>query len=89
MFMTGVLCTVCGAQVYFTFRDRAFIFGMCVPCDKTFFDGTINFDHTALTVTFDLYLENFNSAHNFLTITHRAFILGKCVLYDKTFPMVL
>ena len=34
--MTGVLCTVYGAQVYFIVRDRAFIFGMCIPYDKTF-----------------------------------------------------
>ena len=42
-----------------------------------------------LTVTFDLHLENFNSAHNFLTTGHKAFIFGMCVPYDKTFLMVL
>ena len=26
-------------------------------------DGNIYFEHVTLTVTFDLYLENFNSAH--------------------------
>ena len=36
-------------------------------------------------MTFDLHLENFNSAHNFLTI--KAFILDKCMHYDKTLPM--
>ena len=46
------------------------------------------FDHVTLTVTFDLHLENFNFAHNFLTIRHRAFIFGMCVPYDKTFLMV-
>ena len=51
-------------------------------------DGTINFDHVTLTVTCDLHLENFNSAHNSLTIRHRALELDKCVLYDKTFMMV-
>ena len=30
----------------------------------------------ATTVTFDLHLKNFNSAHNFPTITHRAFIFN-------------
>ena len=59
---------------------------MCSLC-QDLSDGTINFDH--LTLTFDLHLENFNSAHNFLAIRHRAFILGKSVLYDKTFPMAL
>ena len=34
MFMTGVLCTVYGAQVYFILWDKAFIFVMCVPYDK-------------------------------------------------------
>ena len=31
MFMTGVLCTVYGAQVYFIH-----VFHMCIPYDKTF-----------------------------------------------------
>ena len=53
------------------------------------FDGTINFDHVTLTVTFDLHLINVNSAHNFLTVRHRALILNKCNLYDKTFPLGL
>ena len=41
-----------------------------------------------LTVTFDLHLENFNFAHNFLTVRHRAFIFGTCVSYDNTFLVV-
>ena len=53
---------------FLTIRDRAFIFGMCVPYDKTFLIVPLNFDHMTLTVTFDLHLENFNSTHNFLTI---------------------
>ena len=44
--------------------------------------GTINFDYVTLTVTFDLHLENFNFAHNFLTIRHRAFKFNMCVPYD-------
>ena len=44
--------------------------------------GIINFDNVTLTVTFDLHLENFNSAHYFLTIRDRAFIFGMCVPYD-------
>ena len=51
-------------------------------------DGNIYFEHVTLTVTSDLHLENFNSAHNFITIWRRAFILGRCVRYDKTFPMI-
>ena len=69
------------AYNYITLRDRAFIFGL--------FDCTMNFEHLNLTMTFGLYMENFNSAHVFSTIRHRAFILGKCVLFDRTFPMVL
>ena len=34
-------------------------------------------------MTFDLHLENFNSAHKFLTIRHRAFIFDMCVPYDN------
>ena len=51
-------------------------------------DSTIHFDHVTLTVTFDLHLEIFNFAHNFLTIRHRVFIFGIRVLYDKTFLIV-
>ena len=56
---------------------------MCIPYGKTFLMVPyilINFDHVTLTVTFDLHLENFNSAHNFLTIRHGAFIFGVCDL---------
>ena len=49
---------------------------------RSLLDGTITFDHVTLTVTFDLQLENFNFAHNFLTIRHRAFIFSVCVPYD-------
>ena len=50
--------------------------------------GTIKFEHVTLTVTFDLHVENFNSAHNFLTIRYRAFISGVSVPYIKTFLVV-
>ena len=53
---------------FLTIRHRAFIFGMCVPYDKTFPMVPLNFDHVTLTVTFDLHLKNINSAHNFLTV---------------------
>ena len=52
-------------------------------------DGNIYFEYVTLNATFDLLLENFNSAHIFITIRRRAFILGKCVPYDKTFSMIL
>ena len=38
-------------------------------------------------MTFALYLENLNFAHNFFTIRCRAFIFDMCVSYDKTFWM--
>ena len=72
---------------FFTIRDRAFIFGICVPYDKTFLLVPWLFDHVTSTATFDLHLENFNSAHSFLIIRHMAFIFGMCVPYDKTFLM--
>ena len=46
-------------------RDRAFIFGMHVPCDKAFSNSTIYLEHVNLNVTFDLLLNNFNIGHNF------------------------
>ena len=51
-------------------------------------DGAIQFEHVILT--FDLHLENFNSAHNLLTIRHRGFILNVCAPYSytKTFLVV-
>ena len=52
------------------------------------YDGTINFEHVTLTVTFDLHLDNFNSPQNFPTIRHRNFIFGVCVPYIKTFLVV-
>ena len=48
----------------------------------------MNFNHVTLTVTFDLHLENFNSAHNFLAIWIRALLFGIIIPYDKNFPMV-
>ena len=51
-------------------------------------DGTINFEHVTLTVTFDLLLKNFNIGHNFFIIWDKAFIFGMCVPYDKAFEMV-
>ena len=76
------------AHNFLTIRNRAFIFGMCVPYDKDLSDGIINFDYMTLIVTFDLHLENFNCAHNFLTITHRDFIFDMYDPYGKTFLMV-
>ena len=51
-------------------------------------DGTINFEHVTLTMTFDLLLKNFNIGHNFLILWDKVFIFGMCVPYDKAFPMV-
>ena len=46
---------------------RAFIFHMCIHCDKTFLVGTKIFDLVTLTLKFDLLLKNFNLGHSFLT----------------------
>ena len=56
--------TVLIAYFFLTLRDSAFIICLCVPHDLS--DGTMGFEHVTLTVTFDIPLENFNSAHNFL-----------------------
>ena len=80
----------CFDDYFFTLRDRALIFGKCVPYDKTvpMVHCTINFDHVTLTVTLYPYFENLNSGHNFFTIGDRAFIFSMCVPYAKTFLMV-
>ena len=59
-------------------RDRAFVLGMCVPCD--------NFEH--VTLTFDLLLKNFIISRNFLILRDRAFVLGMCVSCDKALQTV-
>ena len=41
---------------FFIIWDKAFIFGMCVPYDKALSNGTVNFEHVTLTVTFALTL---------------------------------
>ena len=49
-------------------------------------DGTINFEHVTLTMTFDLLLKNIG--HNFFILRDGALIFGMCVPYDKAFPLV-
>ena len=43
------------------------------------------FDHVTLTVTFDLYLKNFNIVHNYSTVGDWAFIfhMGKIYMYSS------
>ena len=53
-----------------------------------FYDGTINFEHVTLTVTFDLLLKNFNISHNFFILRDTPAIFGMCVPYDKV-PLVV
>ena len=72
---------------FFTVRDRAFIFGMSVPYDKSLSDGTINFEHVTLTVTCDLLLKNLNIGYNFFILRDGALIFCMCVPYDKVFPL--
>ena len=78
------------AYNFFTFRSRTFIFGMCVPYDNTFPDGTIDFEHVTLTVTFDLHWENFvchtfGLPYNFFTFRGRASYLACVFLMTAPF----
>ena len=80
---------------FWTVTDRAFIFHMCVPCDKTFPSvpniltvWTLTYILNLVTLTFDLYFENFNIDHNFWTIRERSFVFNMCVPRDKTFTSV-
>ena len=68
---------------FWTFRDSAFVFHMCIACDSTF-PSVPNI----LTVTFDLHFENLNLDNNFWTIKDGAFIFHMCIPCDKTFPSV-
>ena len=51
----------------FVLRGVAFSFGLHGPYDKDFSDGTINCEHVTLPKTFELHLNNFNIANNFLS----------------------
>ena len=68
---------------FWTVIGTAFIFHMCIPCDKTF---PLVPKFVTLTMTFDLYFENFD--HNYWTITDMAFIFHMCIPCDNTFPSV-
>ena len=63
------------ANNFWTIRHRAVIFHMYVPCDKTF---PLVPNYLTLTVTFDLYLENFNFAYNLCCNTYDFHILHVC-----------
>ena len=70
----------------FVLRGRAFIFGIRVPYDKAYpivQQCTINFEHVALTMTFDLLLKNFDIGDNSFVLRGRAFILGLRASYGK------
>ena len=66
-------------------RDKAFIFGKCVPFDKAFLMIT-SFERVTLIVTFDLLL---NIGHDFLTVRDWVFKFSICVPYVHTFPIIL
>ena len=83
---------VCGKNLLpwsylWTITYRAFIYHMCIPCDKTFLSVHI-FDLVTLTVTFDVHFENFNLVHYFWTVIDMAFIFHMCIPCDNTFPAV-
>jgi hypothetical protein len=65
--------------------DRAFIFHMCVPYDKTFL---LVPKFVTLTLKFDSLFKNFNIGHIFWMASDRAFIFHMCVPYEKTFLLV-
>jgi hypothetical protein len=60
--------------------DKAFIFHMCAPYDKTFL-----FDLVTLTLKFDPLFKNFDFGHIFLMVCDRAFVFHMHVTCDKTF----
>ena len=66
-------------------RPRAFIFDMCIPCDKTFHIMHIipNFFDLDLEV-WPVLFKNFNLDHNLWTVRDGAFIFHMCIPCDKT-----
>ena len=79
----SVTLLVC-LKLFYLQRYGFHIWHVCSLC-QYLSDGIINFDHVTLTVTFDLHLENFNSAHISLNIRLTTFILGKCVFLWRPF----
>jgi hypothetical protein len=70
-------------------NDRAFIFHMCVPCDKDLSIGTLIFYFMTSTLKFNLLFKNLNIDHILWMVSDRAFIIYTCVPCDKTFPLGL
>ena len=58
---------------FFILWKKAFIFGTCVSLWQGLSNGTKNFEHVTLTVTFYLLLKNFNIGHNFFILWDRSF----------------
>jgi hypothetical protein len=61
--------------------DKAFIFHMCVPYDKTFLLVPKFFDLVTLTLKFDQFFKNFNISHIFWMASDKAFIFHVCSLW--------
>ena len=73
---------------FWTKRDRAFIFHMCIFCAKTFLLETNIFNLVTLTLTFDLLLKKRNLDHNLWTRSDRVLILHTSIPCDKTFLLI-
>ena len=56
-----------------TVSDRALIFHMCIPCDKTFHIIPSLLTNVTLTLKFDILFKNFNLGHKLWTVRDRAF----------------
>ena len=69
------------AHNFLTTSDRAFIFHMCTPCDKTF-----HMVPKYLTLTFDLLLKNFNLGCYLMMVAARRASLSSDNSYWYSFP---
>ena len=70
---------------FFILRNRAFIQCIWHVCSlwQELSDGTLNFEHVTLNVTFDLLLKNFNTGHNFFILRDWVFyIWHMCSLWQ-------
>jgi hypothetical protein len=73
-------------HIFWMASDRAFLFHMCVPYDKTFL--LVAKFWTIWLWSLTHFSKTLNIAHIFWMASDRAFIFDMCVPYDNTFLLV-
>jgi hypothetical protein len=70
--------------IFSMIRVMAFIFHMCIPCDKMF----LLMPKWLTSWPWILLFKNFNIGHIFWMVSDMAFIFHMCISYYKTFLLV-